>query len=59
MRGNRFLQKKLAMNGRLDFDKMFIAGQGLGGWTSILASLGNLKYFKASLSLDPDHLSYS
>ena len=39
-------------------EKMFIAGQGLGGWTSILSGCGNQSLFKASLSFDSSFWSH-
>lgn len=37
---------------------MIVAGYSLGGWTSILATVGDQDIFKCSLSFDPSHLSH-
>jgi hypothetical protein len=35
---------------------MFICGNSLGGWTSMLATFGDQDVFKASLSFDPAYM---
>jgi hypothetical protein len=36
----------------LDVDRLFIGGQSMGGWTSILACAGNQNIFSVCLSHD-------
>jgi enterochelin esterase-like enzyme len=50
-----FIQGKLGFEPevRMGYDKMFITGQSIGGWTSIYAACGDQEYFKATLSHDP------
>lgn len=46
------------MDVNLDAEKLFIGGHSLGGWTSILSTVGEQPYFKVSLSFDPSHMQH-
>ena len=52
-----FSHKVLGFPSQTVFDtsKCFIGGQSFGGWTAVMASLGDQPYFKACLAHDPAH----
>lgn len=48
----------LNFNCTLDCEKMVCAGYSMGGWTAILACVGDQDVFKCSMSFDPSHFQH-